>query len=624
MNNNNSGAQFQPDKVLSHFKAEWKVLLLVTISGLIYNIGLLAGPWFEGKMTGSLVDILSGAGQFSDMLILAVGYVIVIAIVQISRYIKRFYVRRFSNNVNRRMKEILYGSLVRKSRTQIKEEGEGNVMTKAILDVDDCVEGMRKFTTEIFDTGVALTAYAAMLFVYDWRLALLCLIFPPISYITAEKMKKMIQRTGAAYKRQSGALSAATLDRAENAITYRVFGQEKERQMAYEKNLSDYEKSAIKANIWNTSMPPVYRVISMAGILFILYFGQKNILGTGWKSWTIAAFTTYLSCFMKLSVKSSSAAKLFNAVHKAQVSWKRIKPFLTVQKEADGGRTDEENSSGESLKSHKSDHKAEENSKIKQLKVSHLSFAYPDGKEILNDISFTAEEGQIIGITGAVACGKSTLGKAFLCEYPYEGQIFIGNRELSSISPKERTQMIGYLGHDAELFNDTVENNILMGENKNPDTFLQAVCMSREVEEMKDEKKTFVGNGGVRLSGGQGKRLALARTLCHERPVLILDDPFSALDKKTETEIFANLKEMTKENIVILISHRLYLFPQMDKVIWMENGKALAGTHEELMHIVPEYKNLFMEQSEEGTEKTERKKAATEKSKTEGEICHEK
>ena len=77
-------------------------------------------------------------------------------------------------------------------------------MTKAILDVDDCVEGMRKFTTEIFDTGVALAAYAGMLFWYDWRLALLCMIFPPISYIIAEKMKKMIQQTGAFYKKQSG------------------------------------------------------------------------------------------------------------------------------------------------------------------------------------------------------------------------------------------------------------------------------------------------------------------------------------------------------------------------------------------------------------------------------------
>ncbi len=118
-----------------------------------YVIGLLDQPWFEGKMTGCLVDILRCAGQFGDMLILVLSYVAVIVIVQSSRYIKRFYVRRFAKDVNRRMKEILYGSLVRKSRASLKEEGEGNKITKAILDVDDCVEGMRKFTTEIFDTA---------------------------------------------------------------------------------------------------------------------------------------------------------------------------------------------------------------------------------------------------------------------------------------------------------------------------------------------------------------------------------------------------------------------------------------------------------------------------------------
>ena len=92
---------FQPDRVFSYFQKEWKVLLAVTISGLIYNIGLLAGPWFEGKLTGSLVDTLKGRGAFSVMLVLVLGYVIAIAVDQIARYIKRFYVRRFANNVNR-------------------------------------------------------------------------------------------------------------------------------------------------------------------------------------------------------------------------------------------------------------------------------------------------------------------------------------------------------------------------------------------------------------------------------------------------------------------------------------------------------------------------------------------
>lgn len=395
-------------------------------------------------MTGKLVDLLGGTGTFHQMLMLVTAYVVSIGIVQVSRYFKRFYVRRFANNVNRHMKQILYGTLVRKSRLELEAEGTGNILTKAILDVDDCVEGMRKFTTEIFDTGVALLAYACMLLWYDWRLALLCMIFPPISYVIAEKMKVMVQKTGAAYKVQSGALSAATLDRATNAITYRVFGCEEDRKAAYEENLSAYESAAVRANIWNTAMPPIYRMISMTSILFILYFGGRNVLHEGWTPWTIAVFTTFLSCYTKLATKSSSAAKLFNAVHKAQVSWKRIKPLL-------------------------------QNSKAEpelpaaapaELNVDHLHFAYPNGKEIIHDLSFQASPGQIIGVTGPVACGKSTLGKTFLCESPYEGSITFGGKELGKMEKADRNRMVGYLGHDPELFHGSVEENIRLGEKR--------------------------------------------------------------------------------------------------------------------------------------------------------------
>ncbi len=564
------------DQVLYYFKAQWRVLLAVTISGLIYNLGLLAGPWFEGRMTGCLVDILGKNAVYTDMLVLVIAYVISIAIVQIARYVKRFYVRRFANNVNQDMKETLYDSLVHKSRAELEEEGAGNVMTKAILDVDDCVEGMRKFTTEVFDTGVALAAYAVMLLVYDWRLAILSILFPPLSFVVAEKMKRNVQRTGAVYKEQSGALSAATLDRATNAVTYRVYGCEDERQQAYEENLTAYEKSAVRANIWSTAFPPLYRILSMTGVLFILSFGSANVLGLGWKAWDVAAFTTFLACFTKLAVKSSSAAKLFNAVHKAQVSWKRIKPLMKEETYDDEVKMQ---SSG-------------------VLEVSDVSFAYPGGEKIYENFNLLASPGQIIGVTGAVACGKSTLGKTFLCEYPYEGRIRFHGKELSEMTKPERSGMVGYLGHDPELFNDSVRNNVLLGDDDDPEKYLKAVCFDGEVAEMEEGMDTIVGNGGVRLSGGQAQRLALARTLCHKRPILILDDPFSALDRKTEEEVFRHLKQLVADSIVILLSHRLYLFPEMDQVLWMEDGKVTAGTHEQILEKFPEYARLYETQAD--------------------------
>ncbi|MFR8369353.1 MAG: ABC transporter ATP-binding protein [Lachnospira sp.] len=563
--------KFAADRILSYFKEEWKVLLIITVSGLIYNFGLLFGPWFEGKMTGCLIDILSQNAVYKDMFILVVSYIVSIAVVQISRYIKRFYVRRFANNVNRRMKKILYGTLVLKSKTELESEGMGDIMTKAILDVDDCAEGMRKFTTEVFDTGVALAAYAGMLLVYDVRLALIAMIFPPISYMLAEKMKIIVQRTGAEYKRQSGILSNATLDRASNAITYRVYGREEDRRIAYEDNLSSYEKAAIRANIWNSSMTPLYRIISMTGIIFILYFGSKNVLGTGWKSWDIAAFTTFLACFIKLSDKSSKAAKLFNAVHKSQVSWKRIKPLMVIQ---DKDTDCKNQTSG-------------------KLEVKNLSFTYPDGKNVYNGISFTAEPGQIIGVTGPVASGKSTLGRTFLCEYPYEGSIRYNGCELRNAADNVRSGIISYLGHDPELFNDSVRNNVLLGDDYDVFEYLRAVCMDKEVEAMEQGADTIIGSEGIRLSGGQAQRIALARMLCHKKLVLVLDDPFSALDRNTEEQIYKKLKDMASDNIVILISHRLYMFPKMDKVIWMDAGKANVGTHKELMLECPGYRKMY-------------------------------
>ena len=565
---------FQAKRVLSYFKAEWVTLAAVTVSGLIYNIGLLAAPWFEGRMAGRLVDILGGSGALPSMLRLAVCYAAVTALVQGARYIKRFYVRRFANDVNRRMKRILYGSLIRKSRAELEGEGIGSAMTKAIQDVDDCVEGMRKFTTEVFDTGVALCAYAVMLLSYDWRLALLSMLFPPLSFLIAEKMKTIVQRTGAAFKEASAHLNAATLDRAENAVTYRVFGCENERQSAYEKELSGYESAAVKANIWSAVLPPLYRIISMAGTLLIIFFGARNIRGTGWTSWDIAVFTTFLACFTRLAAKSSSAAKLFNAVHKAQVSWRRIKPLM---------------------------HQAEADEPVPALSAAaftatHAGFAYPGGSNIFADLSLSAQPGQIIGVTGPVACGKSTLGRMFLCEYPYQGSLKFGDRELSSLRPAELVGMVGYLGHDPELFNDSIENNILLGDDQDANAYLRAVCLDQEVVAMEDGLQTRVGSGGVRLSGGQAQRLALARTLCHKKPVMILDDPFSALDKQTEAQVFTHLNELARDSIVLLISHRLYLFPQTDQVIFLDHGQALVSTHAQLLQSNAEYARLFHEQ----------------------------
>lgn len=576
--------KFCPNKISSYFRVEWLTLLFVTISGLVYNVGLIATPYLEGQLAQCLADILGGNKVFADMAALVIFYIVVILVVQAARFIKRFYVRRFANDVHRRMKGVLYANLIRKSRFDQKKESVGELMTKAGSDVDDCVEGMRKVTTEIFDTGITLIGYAVMLFVYDPRLALLCLIFTPFSYLCAAIMKKPIQRAGAAYKKAAGVLSAETLDRAENAVTYRVYGCEKVRECRYEESLSGYEKAAVKSNVWQSALPPLYLAIASAGVIFIIWFGAKNVSGTGWSVWDIAAFTTFVSCFTKLTVKSSKIAKLFNSVQKADVSWKRIKPLMNSPESLEPLRV----------------------IKPERVSIDNLSFSYGDGKPVFSGLSIVASPGEIIGVTGAVACGKSTFGRTFLCESEYGGSIKFGGKELSDLSPREIAATVGYLGHDPELFADTVRNNVLCGSDGDLYSYLEATALKDEVLSMENGADTVIGSGGIRLSGGQAQRLALSRTLAHSRPIMILDDPFSALDRNTENVVFDNLREYAKDKVVFLISHRLYRFPDTDKVIYMDDGKTVVGTHEELMKSVPAYERLYVSQSEGG--KDEEKK----------------
>lgn len=589
----NKGRQI---KLKEYFIEERKVLLVVTITGIVYNLGMVAGPWFEGQMVQLLCDILMEKNQAIQMVTVAASYVAVIGVVQGMRYLKRLYVRKFANNVSRSMRLTLFENLLYQNLGSRSAQGapgsdglsgahnshsvrddSGSVMAKIISDADQCVEGMRKFVTEIFDTGVVMVAYAVMLIYYDFRLTIIAMIFPPIAYILAEKLKKVVTENTARSRESLSRLNADTLERVSNAVTYRVYGQETNRNREYESSLDDYERKAVRANIWENIMPPLYLAISMVGAIVILWFGSKNVIGIGWRAWDVAAFTTYFACYRKLAVKASKSAKLFNSVQKAKVSWVRIKPYLQNLSTPDS-LPDLEGS----------------------LSVSGLSFAYlsaASGRKLLfNDVNFSVKSGQIVALSGPVACGKTTLGKILIGEQPYEGCIKVGEQVLSA-GGDFYDWRIGYMGHQPQLFSGTIEENICMGaagksayasQRKPAPTMplgscgqldvwdaLRLVCMDEEVGNFPDGINTYIGSEGMALSGGQQARIALARTLYHKRHLMVLDDPFSALDSETEAKIFKNLKEYASDCVVILITHRQELFSQMDSVLWIEDGKVV-------------------------------------------------
>lgn len=565
----------EPDKIINYWKKEKLIVALIVVFGLSFNISTILGPIYQGK----LIDSIAHENSLSFVSVLAATYVALIGMIQLLRYFKRFYIRRFANSTSAAMRLMIYNNIMHKSTAELDNENTGNLMTRAVSDVDLCVEGMRKFTTEIFDTGVLMASYLVSMLVYDVKITLISIVFIPIAMLIAEKLKSVIYKYSKDYRKKTSEVTDFTYDIIDNFMLYRVNGMESQNRARYNNELEDLKDKAIKANILENSMQPIYNVIAMFGVITVIYLGGTKVISG---SWTVGVFSTYITMFTAMAVKASKAAKLFNSVQKSQVSWKRIKPYLKEYESKDTSTDINESNT--------------------VLLVENLSFAYEEGKDnIIENISFEGKKGEIIGITGSIASGKSTLVLSLLGLYPYSGSIKIDGKELKDYTEYERSQMISYLGHNPQLLSDTIYNNITLGCEADVTPVLKEVCFDTDLAAMPEEQNTLVGNSGIKLSGGQQARVALARALLNKNKIIILDDPFSAVDMKTEEKIIENLKKNYNDSLIILVSHRLSIFSKIDKILLLKNDKTVEyGTHEELMKRSEVYETIFNLQYAEG------------------------
>jgi ABC-type multidrug transport system fused ATPase/permease subunit len=452
----------EPDKIITYWKKETFVVVCITVFGLLFNGTMILGPIYQGK----LIDSIVAGSSLKEIIRLAVIFVLFILMTQVFRYIKRFYIRRFANRTSASVRLIIYNNIMNRSTGELTLASTGDLMTRVISDVELCVEGMRKFTTEIFDTGVLMLTYLITLLAYDAKITALSVAFIPVAMFLAEKLKSFIYKYSAKYRKKSSEVTAMTYELIDNAMLYRVNGLDETVTEQYGRQLSELQSYAVKANILEGSMQPVYQVIAMVGVWFALYLGGMKVIDNGW---TVGTFSSYITIFIAMAAKASKASKLFNSVQKSSVSWKRIKPYLTEH--------------------HTKDTDVRRVSENVVLSVDKLIFCYPGASvDIIKDISFKAELGEIIGITGQVASGKSTLGLAITGLYPYIGSIRINDRELKDYSEYERSRMISYLGHRPELLSDTIYNNITLGENMDITSLLEDVCFDTDLAGMPDRR----------------------------------------------------------------------------------------------------------------------------------------
>ncbi|MCI7812943.1 MAG: ABC transporter ATP-binding protein [Lachnospiraceae bacterium] len=329
-------------------------------------------------------------------------------------------------------------------------------------------------------------------------------------------------------------------------------------------------------------MNPVMNALMYVVVVLILLVGSYEVQSGVTTPGTIMAAITYTTQLLNGILM---LVMLFQNISRGAASWKRVKAVLESEPELKDGDFDGE---------------TEERGKIEFCDVS---FAYPGTNQIvLRHINLTIHPGETVAIMGVTGCGKTTLVSLIPRFYDVsEGAVLVDGRDVREYSQKALRDKIAFTLQKSELFNTSIKENIAWGAPGEQEEKIYAAALIAQandfISETPDGYDTVVAERGMSLSGGQRQRIAISRAVLKSADILIFDDSTSALDLKTEADLYAALSEARPKSTKIMIAQRIASVRQADKIVVLDNGRiAACGTHEELIRSCKTYQDIYSSQ----------------------------
>ena len=339
----------------------------------------------------------------------------------------------------------------------------------------------------------------------------------------------------------------------------KAYTLEKSQTKRFAKLGQDYVQSSIRVAIIQGLLFPIATLVGSSAMLLVLYFGGQLVMKEVISMGDFVAFVTYL---YMLIWPMMAVGWVANLSQRGITSLRRIYLLLSRKSQLPHGKFEQQPNST-------------------TFRFHNFSFTYPESeRKILDSITLEIPPG-ILGITGPTGCGKTSLCQVLARIYPVSHKsLFIGNRDVNDITPESLQALISYVSQEALLFSSSVRDNIAFGR---PDAELELIEKAAKAAAIHDEilalpkgYDSMIGEKGVTLSGGQRGRIALARALLCDRPVLIIDDGLAAVDTGTEQEIIANIRPWLRGKTVLWVSQRIKQLAQTDKVLVLDQG-AISG-----------------------------------------------
>ena len=450
------------------------------------------------------------------------------------------------------------------------------------------LENIRNFLTSsgltlIIDLAFTVV-FIAVLFFYSPLLTWIVLASLPV-YIGISALATPLFQTRLDEKFQRGAENQAFLVESVAGIeTLKAMAVEPQMQRRWEEQLAGYVAASFRVislgNVASQSVQFVSKLVSAA----ILYIGAKLVISGQLTVGELVAFNLLSS---RVSAPILRLAQTWQDFHQARISISRLGDILNTAPEP------LYNPSRMTLADLRGN-----------ISFEHVTFRYRiDGPEILHNVSFDVQPGQIIGIVGQSGSGKSTLAKLIQRLYvPESGRVLIDGIDIAQIEPAWLRRQIGVVLQDSVLFNRSIRDNIALSDpSLSADKVIAAATLAGAhdfILTLSEGYDTIVGERGSTLSGGQRQRIAIARALITEPRILIFDEATSALDYESERIVQQNMGEISRGRTVLIIAHRLSTLRKADRILTIERGRLIEdGPHEDLIRTGGRYASLYRVQA---------------------------